>query len=112
MHGKYRDYLKELDLSLLPEVHALSSGLKALAAKVSGSYTVSTLWMIIILGPLSGECTPGHTQVPPLWMIILGPLEAHAVMTPPVETRMMILLCDLTLYPPLMSGGQRISCSS
>lgn len=41
MHGKYRDYLKELDLSLLPEVHALSSGLKALAAKVSGSYTHS-----------------------------------------------------------------------
>lgn len=27
-------YLKDLDLSLLPEVHALSSGLKALTAEV------------------------------------------------------------------------------
>lgn len=33
-HIHHLQYLKELDLSLLPEVHALSSGLKALTAEV------------------------------------------------------------------------------
>lgn len=34
MRRRYRAYLKHLDLSLLPEVHALSSGLKALTGEV------------------------------------------------------------------------------
>jgi len=34
MRRRYRAYLKDLDLSLLPEVHALSSGLKALTGEV------------------------------------------------------------------------------
>ncbi len=34
MRQRYNEYLKELDLTLLPEVHALSSGLKALTAEV------------------------------------------------------------------------------
>lgn len=41
MHSKYREYLVDLDLRLLPEVHALSSGLKALAAKVSNQSQAS-----------------------------------------------------------------------
>lgn len=34
MRRRYKAYLRELDLSLLPEVHALSSGLKALTGEV------------------------------------------------------------------------------